>query len=285
VAPLAAALKKAGTPDAAAVAVDLEARKITPEEFNEKLQAVVKQGKSPALNVEVIKLANTNSPDSVLLQMLKIYVKPLLAGILAAGIISAVMGSDCHQILALSTMFSKDIFDYYGGGRRFGEKGTVLCGRLFILLANATAYCIALFRPQIFDLAVSWAFSGFAALAPVMVAALFWKRSNKWGALAAAILVAVGVVGTGILEHAYAPYVAHAPPFVPYTIWGIGSHAILTLSAPAGKLFVCGFMPVVPMVLGSALCVILFSLLTPAPSAATLERYFPHAEREFAPAT
>jgi len=42
---------------------------------------------------------------------------------------------------------------------------------------------IALGKPPIFDLAVTYAFSGFAALAPMMIAALFWKRSTKWGAL------------------------------------------------------------------------------------------------------
>src|SRR5947209_10197107 len=150
-----------------------------------------------------------------MLRILKIYDHAFLAGILAAGIISAVMGSDCHQILALSTMFTKDIFDYYGGRRRFGERGTVFVGRAFIVVANLVAYVIALSRPQIFELAVSWAFSGFAALAPVMLAALFWKRSTKWGALAAALFVACGIIGTGIVEHAYKPYVAKVPPLDP----------------------------------------------------------------------
>jgi solute:Na+ symporter, SSS family len=38
---------------------------------------------------------------------------------------------------------------------------------------------------------------------------------------------------------------------------------------------VYGFLPVVPMVLGSALCMIVFSLLTSPPSRSTIERYFP----------
>jgi hypothetical protein len=36
-----------------------------------------------------------------------------------------------------------------------------------------------------------------------------------------------------------------------------------------------GFLPVFPMVLGSAVLMILVSLLTPAPSRATIEKYFP----------
>ena len=59
-------------------------------------------------------------------------------------------------------------------------------GRTFIIVANLAAFLIALKRPPIFELAVQYAFSGFASLAPVMLAALFWKRSTKWGAFAAA---------------------------------------------------------------------------------------------------
>jgi Na+/proline symporter len=228
----------------------------------------------PQLVAQVQAMANSNTPDSVLLQMLKVYVPALLAGILAAGIISAVMGSDCHQILALSTMFTKDIFDHYGGQKAFGDRANVYVGRAFIIVANTIAYLIALTRPQIFDLAVSWTFSGFAALAPVMVAALFWKRSTKWGALAAALFVALAVAGTGALERTYLSLVPTAPPFKEYVIWALAGHPILTLSAPGAKLFVCGFMPVAPMVIGSALCMIAFSLLTPPPSEATIRKYF-----------
>ena len=48
---------------------------------------------------------------------------------ITAGIISAVMGSDCHQVLALSTMFTKDVFAHYGGKEKFGERGSVYFAR------------------------------------------------------------------------------------------------------------------------------------------------------------
>ena len=265
-----------------------------PKRFAERLVAIVHPLQAPtatpqqkamyaALVRDVRILASSNS-DSVLLQMLKLNVWPVLAGILAAGIISAVMGSDCHQILALSTMFTKDIFDYYGGRQRFGEKGTVAMGRIFIVVANVIAYLIALRRPAIFELAVQYAFSGFAALAPVMVAALFWKRSTKWGAFLAALFVACCVVFTGMLEAKYRP--VRLPSPVDVHIRDIGMHWALFLNK-AGQLRVFGWMPVVPMVLGSAFFVILGSLLTRPPGSAVIERYFPPREaggQAFAPA-
>ena len=223
---------------------------------------------------DIVKAMAGQSNDAVLLVMLKTYVPAMLAGILAAGIISAVMGSDCHQILALSTMFSKDIFDYYGGRKRFGDRGSVIVGRLFIVLANTIAYLVALRRPRIFELAVTYAFSGFASLAPVMVAALFWKRSTKWGALAAAIFVAACVAATQWFETRYK---LHGGPPTEVVIWALGGGVKLLYLNVGQKLMVWGFMPVVPMVMGSAICVIVFSLLSRPPTPQTLNRYFPAA--------
>ena len=46
---------------------------------------------------------------------------------------AAVMASD-SQILALSTMFTEDVFAFYGGKARFGEAVQVQIGRLFVVL-------------------------------------------------------------------------------------------------------------------------------------------------------
>ena len=144
--------------------------------------------------------------DDVVLVMLETFAPLWLAGILGAGIMAAVMASD-SQILALSTMFTEDVFTFYGGTARFGENVQVQTGRLFVVLLTIVAYFIALRAPQgIFDLAVQYAFSGYAALSPLLVAALFWKRSTKWGALAVALWVAAAVIYTSQVPGALAWY-------------------------------------------------------------------------------
>lgn len=237
--------------------------KINGEDLGRLLDAV----KDPAIKPEIARLAASNS-DSVLLHMLNFYSPAWLAGILAAGIISAVMGSDCHQILALSTMFTRDVFDYYGGKKRFGEKGSVFFGRFFILAANSVAYIIALAKPPIFDIAVRYAFSGFAALAPVMIAALFWKRSTKYGALASTLWIAACLTAQRLVEWNF-PKPNHV-----LASWSLGGQPFLSTNG-VGYLNIFGCMPVVPMVLGSCLAVIIASLLTRPPSQATLDKYFP----------
>jgi solute:Na+ symporter, SSS family len=178
--------------------------------------------------------------DDVVPVMLERYAPLWLAGILGAGIMAAVMASD-SQILALSTMFTEDVFAYYGGKARFGEAVQVRTGRIFVVVLTVIAYLVALRAPQgIFELAVQFAFSGYAALSPLLFAAFFWQRSTKWGALAVALWTAVAVVYT----------------------WRV-----------PGGLAWFGLMPVVPMTLVSCALMVAVSLLTQPPSAATIARY------------
>jgi SSS family solute:Na+ symporter len=180
------------------------------------------------------------SGDDVVLVMLERFAPLWLAGLLGAGIMAAVMASD-SQILALSTMFTEDVFTFYGGTARFGENVQVQTGRIFVVVLTLIAYVIALRAPQgIFDIAVQFAFSGYSALSPLLFAALFWRRSTKWGALAVTLWVAIAVIYT----------------------WRV-----------PGALAWFGLMPVVPMTLISGLLMVLVSILTPPPAPATVERY------------
>ena len=88
---------------------------------------------------------------------------------------------------------------HYGGKERFGEHVQVQMGRAFVVLLTVVAYLIALRAPEgIFALAIQYAFTGFASLAPLLVAALFWKGSNKWGALASTLWVAFAVTAVAV---------------------------------------------------------------------------------------
>lgn len=206
--------------------------------------------------------------DDVIMLLLQRYAPLWLAGLLGAGIMAAVMASD-SQILALSTMFTEDVFAFYGGKRRFGETVQVQTGRLFIVLITIFAYAVALRAPEtIFELAIQYAFSGFAALSPLLVAALFWKGSTKWGALASTVWTAGAVVAVALFQHAV-PAPAPGPPTV---VWSLAGAEFL--SRTPGGTAVFGFMPVVPMVIVSALLMIVVSLATSKPKQTTLAKYF-----------
>jgi Na+/proline symporter len=153
----------------------------------------------------------------------------------------------------------------------------VWMGRVFVIAIAVFSYALALAlegQESIFDLAIRFGFSGFAALAPVMLAALFWRRSNKWGALAAVLWV---VFCTGLLWwlQLHSDGIAPKPGQAPVPIF-----------TELGKLFlrtpmnvtIFGYMPVMFMCLGSAFWMILVSLVTKAPSRAPIEKFFPSSK-------
>ena len=213
-------------------------------------------------------LREQSAGDNVIMLLLHRYAPLWLAGLLGAGIMAAVMASD-SQILALSTMFTEDVFAFYGGKSRFGEAVQVQTGRVFIILITLFAYIVALRAPEtIFELAIQYAFSGFASLSPLLVAALFWRGSTKWGALAVTLWTAFAVVAVAVLQE-----VVPAPAPGPATVlWAPGG--VEALSRTPGGTAVFGFMPVVPMVIVSALLMIVVSMMTKKPADSTLAKYF-----------
>jgi len=239
----------------------------------EARRTLATQGKAmePAQRDELRERA---SGDDVILLLLHRYAPLWLAGILGAGIMAAVMASD-SQILALSTMFTEDVFAFYGGRRRFGESAQVQTGRIFVVVLTVLAYLVALRAPEtIFEIAIQYAFSGFAAMSPLMIAALFWRGSTKWGALASTVWVAVAVMFVAFFQQT----TAAPPPGPPAVVWSIGATEVLARTPSGTSIF--GFMPVVPMVLVSALLMFVVSKLTAKPGAATIERYFSKETKE-----
>ncbi|HYJ88966.1 MAG TPA: sodium:solute symporter family protein [Pyrinomonadaceae bacterium] len=233
----------------------------------EARRVLATQGKTMAPEARD-ELREKSAGDDVILLLLQRYAPLWLAGLLGAGIMAAVMASD-SQILALSTMFTEDVFAHYGGKRRFGETVQVMTGRIFVVLLTLFAYAVALRAPEtIFELAIQYAFSGFAALSPLLIAALFWKGSTKWGALASTLWVAAAVVAVAVFQQVV-PAPAPGPSLV---YWSLGGTEII--SRTPGGTAVYGFMPVVPMVIISALLMFVVSKLTAKPKAATVKKYF-----------
>ncbi len=213
------------------------------------------------------RLRRAASGDDVMLRLVEHYAPVWLIGLLGASVMAAVMASD-SQILALSTMFTEDVFTFYGGTARFGPNVQVQMGRLFVVLLTLVAYAIALRVPQsIFDLASQFAFAGYSALSPLLVAALFWRRSTKWGALAVVVWVAIGIATVAAVQMNVPP-----PAGMPTVLWQVGELAVVSRAA-AGML-VFNLLPVVPLTIGSVLLMWLVSVVTPPPGQRTLARYF-----------
>ncbi len=116
----------------------------------------------------------------------------LIAGIVLAGILASTMSTADSQLLTAASGVSHDLLQDF-----FGIK---LSPKLSMLAARSTVIGIAIIamilawdpNSSVFKI-VSFAWAGFgAAFGPVMLFSLFWKRTNKQGALAG--MIAGGVM-------------------------------------------------------------------------------------------
>jgi SSS family solute:Na+ symporter len=234
-------------------------------------RAQLASASAPLTPDDRVRLRAQAAGDDVILRLVDGYAPVWLAALLGAAVMAAVMASD-SQILALSTMFTEDIFAFYQGTQRFGHDMQVLTGRTFVVLVTAVAYVIALRIPQsIFDIATQYAFAGYSALVPLLVAALFWKGSTRWGAFASTVWTVAAVAAVAVIQAAIPP----PPPGASVSVWSLGDAPIVTRGATGT--FVLGLLPVVPMTLISAVLMFVVSQATKnfsRPSEATLRRYF-----------
>ena len=102
-------------------------------------------------------------------------------------------------------------------------------------------------------MAIRFAFSGFAALAPVMLAALFWKRSTKYGALASVLWVIVTMLGTFYLYDATTG-IAPRPGQPPVPIFpALGDLFLLSHNWPFGSAVAIALVAIMLLAVGLAL--------------------------------
>ena len=110
-------------------------------------------------------------------------VPALIAGVILAGILASTMSTADSQLLAASSSASENII----GGLfkvKLSETSQMVVARVTLIIISVIGVIIA-GNPNssVFGI-VSFAWAGFgAAFGPVMLLALFWKRSNKYGAI------------------------------------------------------------------------------------------------------
>lgn len=106
------------------------------------------------------------------------------AGITLAGILACTMSTADSQLLAASSAVSENLLKGMFGVN-LSEKRTIHVARATVLFIAVIAVFLASNPDSSVFGIVSFAWAGFGAVfGPVVLAALFWKRSNRNGALA-----------------------------------------------------------------------------------------------------
>jgi solute:Na+ symporter, SSS family len=202
-----------------------------------------------------VQLGPDANPNAVLGRMVNTLVhSPYLTGLLGAGVLAAIMSSLDSQFMCLGTMFTNDIVVRRFGPNRFSDRQKILLARGFVVAVVAVTYLLALLlkdSTHVFDLGI-WCFSGFAALFPLVFAAVYWRRATRAGALASLAATAM--------------------------VWSILFYrdvfAVKTPGASGEELLILGLMPVAFIVATAAITLVVVSLLTQPPRPDTIRRFF-----------
>ena len=145
--------------------------------------AVVKSG--------AIELDNANS-QRIIIEISKLISGngaffAILAGVILAGILAATMSTSDSQLLAAASAVSQNVVKEFFG-KTLSEKTSMIVARLTVVVIAIIGVIWAKDEGSVFEI-VSFAWAGFgAAFGPVVLFGLFWKRTNKWGALAGMVV-------------------------------------------------------------------------------------------------
>ena len=108
----------------------------------------------------------------------------LIAGIILAGILSATMSTADAQLLAAASGVTHNLIEDVFGVK-LSDKKSMLIARITVICVAILGAIFASDRNSSIFRVVSFAWAGFGAtFGPIMLFALFWKRTNKWGAIA-----------------------------------------------------------------------------------------------------
>lgn len=180
--------------------------------------------------------ALTTSADSenIFILLATNLLPPVLAGLVMAGILAATISSSDSYLLIAASAFSKNIFQGLIH-KKASDKQVLVISRITLLAITSVAIIIALDEDSVIFNIVSFAWAGFGAtFGPLMLMSLFWKRINRWGAIA-------GMIGGGVMVF----------------VWNL-------LIRPLGGIW--DVYELLPAFIFSCLCIVIVSLVTPSPS-------------------
>lgn len=164
----------------------------------------------------------------------------ILAGVILSGILASTMSTSDSQLLAAASSVSQNLVQEVFGCK-LKEKTSMILARLTVIVIAIISAIWAWEEDSVFSI-VSFAWAGFgAAFGPVVLFSLFWKRTNRWGALAGMVF------GGGTVF-----------------LW---KYAL----RPLGGLW--DIYELLPAFIVGCIAIVTVSLLTPAPNAETVKDY------------
>ena len=129
-------------------------------------------------------LTTASGAENVFIVLSSNLLPALLAGFVMAGILAATISSSDSYLLIAASALAKNL--YQGIARKdASDKKVMTISRITLLAITLIAILIALDENSVIFTIVSFAWAGFGAVfGPLMLLSLFWKRTNRAGAIA-----------------------------------------------------------------------------------------------------
>ncbi len=178
--------------------------------------------------------------DRILPLLMVKFAPPWLVAIVLAGSLAALISTADSQAFSLSSILTRDIYVSFIN-RKASPARQILISRILLVFLFLFGFLIAL-RPVSTLVAITtFAFTGIGVLYPATIAALYWKRATKWGAISS---VLIGEAVSILLTYKILP-----------------------------SSFNLGSLPILPGILCAVVALIAVSYLTPPPDKATSDKF------------
>jgi len=144
--------------------------------------SLVQQGVAPAYE-------NASAAETIIVDVAKWiashgYIPAFVGGVILAGILASTMSTADSQLLAAASSISQNLVQETFG-KKLSEKKGMWLARICVIVISVIAVFLALDPSSSVFRIVSFAWAGFGAVfGPLVLFGLFWKRTNKWGAIA-----------------------------------------------------------------------------------------------------
>lgn len=140
-----------------------------------------------------IEYAKDTQAEGIFIDVATKFLPPILAGLACAGILAASISSSDSYLLISTSAIAENI--YHGIFKKdASDKQVMWASRIAMAVITIIAMVIAWDSESTIFGITSFAWAGFGAtFGPLMLFSLFWKRTNKIGAIAGMVSGAVGV--------------------------------------------------------------------------------------------
>ncbi len=133
-------------------------------------------------------------PETVFIAMSHSIFHPIIIGVLIAAIVSATMSTTNAQIIICCSALSQDFYRHFLR-KNASNREMLIVTRMWVAIVALVALSVAADQSStvLGLVAKAWAGLG-ASFGPIVLLALFWKKTTRYGAIAGVVSGAVGAI-------------------------------------------------------------------------------------------